>query len=133
MATEALVYRRLATLSGGGVPTPELLHEGEGFIVTSVLEGVPWDKATTCLSRADQAELRRELGAITARLHTLAPPDGRFGYPAAESALSARGPTSNAGPTRRVARPGLRSTLYARRCRWTWRSTSRRSVTSTGC
>ncbi|MDX2682598.1 phosphotransferase family protein [Streptomyces sp. NY05-11A] len=39
--------------------------------------------------RRHGALLRRELGAITARLHTLAPADGLFGYPAAESGLSA--------------------------------------------
>jgi aminoglycoside phosphotransferase (APT) family kinase protein len=41
------------------------------------------------LPTATKTELRRELGAITARLHTLDPEDGRFGYPAAQSALSA--------------------------------------------
>ncbi|MEU0193671.1 aminoglycoside phosphotransferase family protein [Streptomyces afghaniensis] len=89
MATEAMVYRRLASLSGYGVPTPALLHAGDGFLAVSVLEGTPWDKVADRLPSMARTVLRRELGAITARLHTLAPEDGRFGYPAAESALSA--------------------------------------------
>ncbi|MFD5233373.1 phosphotransferase family protein [Streptomyces qaidamensis] len=89
MATEAMVYRRIEALPGGWVPTPALLYAGEQFLAVSVLEGTPWDKAADRLSPAAEAALRRELGAITARLHTLAPEDGRFGYPAAESALFA--------------------------------------------
>ncbi|NUT95570.1 MAG: aminoglycoside phosphotransferase family protein [Saccharothrix sp.] len=85
MATEAMVYRRVAALPG--VPSPELLFAGPDFLAVSVLDGVPWDKAD--LPEDAQRALRRELGAITARLHTLAPEDGRFGYPAPESALSA--------------------------------------------
>ncbi|MFC5666331.1 phosphotransferase family protein [Kitasatospora misakiensis] len=89
MATEAMVYRRIQAPPGGGVPTPALLYAGEDFLAVSVLEGASWDKAADRLSPAAQAALRRELGAITARLHTLAPEDGRFGYPAAESGMSA--------------------------------------------
>jgi aminoglycoside phosphotransferase (APT) family kinase protein len=89
LATEAMVYRRIATLPDGGVPTPALLHAGEDFLVLSLLEGTPWDKAGGHLPPTAGTALRRELGAITARLHTLAPLDGRFGYPAAASALSA--------------------------------------------
>jgi aminoglycoside phosphotransferase (APT) family kinase protein len=89
LATEAMVYRRITGLPGGGVPTPELLYEGGEFLAVSVLEGTPWDKAADRLSPTTERTLRRELGAITARLHTLAPQDGRFGYPAAEAGLSA--------------------------------------------
>ncbi|MFG1666178.1 phosphotransferase family protein [Streptomyces sp. Y7] len=89
LATEAMVYRRIARLPGGGVPTPELLHAGEEFLAVSVLDGTPWDKAGDRLPAPIQRALRRELGAVAARLHTLASEDGRFGYPAAESALSA--------------------------------------------
>ncbi|MFG2738893.1 phosphotransferase family protein [Streptomyces chartreusis] len=89
LATEAMVYRRIARLPGGGVPTPELLHAGAEFIAVSVLDGTPWDKAGDRLPASTQRALRRELGAVAARLHTLASEDGRFGYPAAESALSA--------------------------------------------
>lgn len=88
LATEAMVYRRVAALPGGGVPTPELLHHGDEFLAISVLDGVPWDKLTD-LPAATERALRHELGGITARLHTLTAPDGRFGYPAPESALSA--------------------------------------------
>jgi aminoglycoside phosphotransferase (APT) family kinase protein len=89
LGTETMVYRRLAALPEGTVPVPELLHAEEEFIVLSLLKGTPWDKAGEQLSADAGALLRRELGAITARLHTLAPADGLFGYPAAESGLSA--------------------------------------------
>lgn len=89
LRSSAMVYRRLAALPGGGVPTPELLYEGEEFIVLSLIEGEPWDKVDDRLPAAARTKLRRGLGAITARLHTLAAEDGRFGYPAARSALSA--------------------------------------------
>ncbi|MET9112616.1 aminoglycoside phosphotransferase family protein [Streptomyces longwoodensis] len=88
-ATEAMVYGRLATLPPGQVPTPELLHSGPEFLVLSVLDGTPWDKVADGLPPVTQSALRRELGAVTARLHTLTAPDGRFGYPAPEAALSA--------------------------------------------
>jgi aminoglycoside phosphotransferase (APT) family kinase protein len=84
MATEAMVYRRIAALPD--VPAPELLREGPDFLAISLLEGTPWDKATD-LPEDTQRALRRELGAITARLHTLTSEE--FGYPAAESGLSA--------------------------------------------
>ncbi|MFJ8113582.1 phosphotransferase family protein [Streptomyces sp. NPDC096132] len=89
MATEAMVYRRLASPAGDGVPTPALLHAGDDFLAVSVLEGTPWDKVAERLPATTRTVLRHELGAITARLHTLAPEDGRFGYPAPGSALSA--------------------------------------------
>ncbi|PBC70352.1 phosphotransferase family enzyme [Streptomyces sp. TLI_235] len=89
LATEAMVYRLLATLPAGAVPAPRLLYEGEEFLVLSVLDGIPWEKSWEELTPGASAELRRQLGAITARLHSLAPADGRFGYPAAESALAA--------------------------------------------
>lgn len=84
MATEAMVYRRIAALPD--IPAPELLRSGPEFLALSVLEGTPWDKATD-LPEDTQRALRRELGAVTARLHTLTSEE--FGYPAAESALSA--------------------------------------------
>lgn len=84
MATEAMVYRRIAALPD--VPAPELLRAGPDFLAISLLEGTPWDKATD-LPKDTQRALRRELGAVTARLHTLTSEE--FGYPAVESALSA--------------------------------------------
>ncbi|MEJ2852619.1 MULTISPECIES: phosphotransferase family protein [unclassified Saccharothrix] len=107
MATEALVYRRLAALPD--VPAPDLLCAGADFLAVSVLDGVPWDKAVD-LPEDTQRALRRELGAITARLHTLAPEGGRFGYPAAESALSA--------PNWRTAFTGMVDALLADAERW---------------
>ncbi|MGW7548233.1 phosphotransferase family protein [Streptomyces sp. NPDC054770] len=89
MGTEALVYRHLADLADGTVPAPELLYQGEDFLAVSVLAGTPWDKAAEQLPPATASALRRELGAITARLHTLTSQDGRFGYPAPEAKLSA--------------------------------------------
>ncbi|SNX62647.1 fructosamine-3-kinase [Streptomyces sp. TLI_55] len=89
MATEAMVYRRLAELPEGQVPGPELLHADDEFLMVSLLDGTPWDKVATTLSPAATGTLRRELGAVTARLNTLVSEDGRFGYPAARSGLSA--------------------------------------------
>lgn len=89
LGTEAMVYRRIAGLPGGGVPTAELLYAGREFLVLSVVEGTAWDKAADHLTHPAEAAARRELGAITAHLHTLAPEDGRFGYPAAQSGLLA--------------------------------------------
>ncbi|MFD5270442.1 phosphotransferase family protein [Streptomyces sp. NPDC058335] len=89
MATEAMVYRLAAASPDRGVPMPELLHAGDGFLVISMLEGTPWDKLADKIAPASESLLRRELGRIVAGLHRLTPEDGRFGYPAAESALSA--------------------------------------------
>lgn len=103
LGTEAMVYRRIAGLPSGEVPTPistamstpmpiptaELLYAEREFLVLSVVEGTTWDKAADRLPLPAEAAARRELGAITARLHTLAPEDGRFGYPAAQSGLLA--------------------------------------------
>ncbi|WP_406433793.1 aminoglycoside phosphotransferase family protein [Streptomyces sp. NBC_00631] len=89
MATEAMVYRRLAGLPDGAVPAPELLYRGDDFLAVSVLEGTPWDKAAEHLPPATASTLRRELGAVTARLHTLTSEDGRYGYPAPGAELSA--------------------------------------------
>ncbi|WUD73901.1 aminoglycoside phosphotransferase family protein [Streptomyces sp. NBC_00510] len=87
MATEVMAHRRMAAL--GDVPLPELLHAAPDFMTLSVLPGTPWDKAADRLPADRQAALRRELGRIVARLHTLAPEDGRYGYPAPEAGLSA--------------------------------------------
>ncbi|MFF4117800.1 phosphotransferase family protein [Streptomyces sp. NPDC001714] len=89
MGTEAMVYRRLAGLPAGAVPTPELFYGTDDFLAVSVLEGTPWDKAAERLPPATASALRRELGAVTARLHTLTSEDGRYGYPAPGAELSA--------------------------------------------
>lgn len=97
MATEALVYR----LAGGrdGIPLPELLYADDEFMVLSVLDGEPWDKAT--LPAEAGPVLLRQLGAITARLHEIVAPDGLFGYPAPQAGL--RAPTWRAAFTAMVA------------------------------
>ncbi|WP_431960827.1 phosphotransferase family protein [Actinacidiphila sp. bgisy160] len=87
MATEVMAHRRMAAL--GDVPLPELLHTAPDFMALSVLPGTPWDKAAERIPTHRQAGLRRELGRIVARLHTLAPEDGWYGYPAPEAELSA--------------------------------------------
>ncbi|MEU1619009.1 aminoglycoside phosphotransferase family protein [Streptomyces sp. NPDC005722] len=87
MATEVMAHRRIAAL--GDVPLPELLHAAPDFMALSVLPGTAWDKAADRIPADRQAALRRELGRIVARLHTLAPEDGRYGYPAPEAGLSA--------------------------------------------
>ncbi|MFF7679285.1 phosphotransferase family protein [Actinacidiphila glaucinigra] len=87
MATEVMAHRRMAAL--GGIPLPELLYAAPEFMALSVLPGTPWDKAADRIPADRQARLRRELGRIVARLHTLAPEDGRYGYPAPEAGLSA--------------------------------------------
>lgn len=83
MSTEALVYRLAAPLPG--VPLPELWHGGPEHLLISLLDGVPWSE----LEPAEPGPLRRELGRISARLHRVVAPDGRFGYPAAASGLAA--------------------------------------------
>jgi len=87
MATEALVYRLACAVPG--IPLPELLHADDEFLVLSALDGTPWDKARDHLPAEAAPVLLRELGRIIARLHTVVSPDGRFGYPALESALTA--------------------------------------------
>ncbi|WP_405723977.1 aminoglycoside phosphotransferase family protein [Streptomyces sp. NBC_01537] len=107
MATEAMVYRQLAAVAG--VPQPELIHQGPDFLVISVLDGLPWDKAGG--DKADgQEALRRELGRITARLHTVRSPDGRFGYPAPEAGLG--------GPDWPTAFTAMTDALLADADRW---------------
>ncbi|MET9678201.1 phosphotransferase [Streptomyces sp. NPDC006482] len=91
LRTEAMVCRRIAGTPGSGVRSPELLYAHKEFVALSAVEGTAWDKASDRLTDPAEAAARRELGAITARLHTLAPEDGRFGYPAAPSGLSATG------------------------------------------
>ncbi|NUS17683.1 MAG: aminoglycoside phosphotransferase family protein [Streptomyces sp.] len=90
MATEAMVYRRLAELPAERrVPGPELLYADDEFLMVSLLEGAPWDKVSTALPSKAEGTLRRELGELTARFNTITASDGRFGYPAPESGLSA--------------------------------------------
>ncbi|GAB3108379.1 aminoglycoside phosphotransferase family protein [Streptomyces calidiresistens] len=86
LATEAMVHRRLASVA---LPLPELIHRGPDFLVLAVLDGTPWNKVADTLPGPVNARLRRRLGGHVARMHTLRPADGRFGYPAPEAGLSA--------------------------------------------
>ncbi|MEV0531912.1 aminoglycoside phosphotransferase family protein [Kitasatospora sp. NPDC050463] len=85
LGTEAAVYRQLNSPTGARVPTPRLLHAGVDHLVLSWLDGSPWDQTEP--HRPDL--LRRELGQLTALINAIPSPDGRFGYPAPESALQA--------------------------------------------
>jgi aminoglycoside phosphotransferase (APT) family kinase protein len=85
LGTEAAVYRQLNSPVGAAVPTPRLLHAGVDHLVLSWLDGSPWDQ-----TQPHRPELlRRELGQLTALINAIPSPDGRFGYPAPESALQA--------------------------------------------
>jgi len=86
MRGEAEFFRCAAA---SGVPLPSVLHTGfdrtliDGdFIVLSAVDGATWHTLEPQLGDAAKAALRRELGGIAARLHTVSNPSGRFGYPA---------------------------------------------------
>ncbi|GAA5203724.1 aminoglycoside phosphotransferase family protein [Microbacterium jejuense] len=88
LGTEALTYRML---SGSGVPVPRVLHTDftrsvvdADVVVAEHLPGVPW--LDLQLDEAQNAVVRRGLGAVMADLHRVDAPT--FGYPAADAALS---------------------------------------------
>ncbi|MBD3943693.1 aminoglycoside phosphotransferase family protein [Microbacterium sp. NEAU-LLC] len=88
LGTEALTYRML---SDSGVPVPQVLHTDfsraavdADVVVAEHLPGVPW--LDVQLDDAQNAVVRRGLGAVMADLHRVAAP--RFGYPAVDAALS---------------------------------------------
>jgi aminoglycoside phosphotransferase (APT) family kinase protein len=85
LSTEAAVYRQLNSPTGARVPTPRLLHAGVDHLVLSWLDGSPWDQ----MEPHRPELLRRELGQLAALINAIPSPDGRFGYPAPESALQA--------------------------------------------
>jgi hypothetical protein len=87
MGTEAMFCRQAGVLHG--IPVPELLCEGPGFLVDSEVTGAPWAKAAGHLSTRERAILLRELGQIAARLHALPCLQGQFGCPAPEAGLLA--------------------------------------------
>ncbi|WP_328444422.1 aminoglycoside phosphotransferase family protein [Amycolatopsis sp. NBC_00438] len=68
LATEAEYYR-----SASG-PLPAVVGAGPGFLLMTELPGATWD-----VSDADRPRLRRELGAVVARLHEAT--GDAFGYP----------------------------------------------------
>ncbi|MEH1012768.1 aminoglycoside phosphotransferase family protein [Micromonospora sp. CPCC 206060] len=85
IAAEAAYYRLVATRLPG-VPVPTVLHHGTDrsvldgdWLFTAFLPGTPlaeWHRRHPAL---DDAPVRRQLGALVARLHTVTGP--RFGYP----------------------------------------------------
>jgi len=86
MHAEAEFFREAR---GAGIPQPELLHAGFGrtvidgdYLFLSAVPGVSWYSVREELDDEQTASLRRELGAIIARLHTVRNPRGLFGYPA---------------------------------------------------
>lgn len=88
MRGEAEFFRAAVS---GGVPVPEVLcanfeHEviDGDFIVMAALDGVTWHSLEKQLDENATAALKRELGAIAARLHRVTHPHGRFGYPAVD-------------------------------------------------
>jgi len=89
LGTEALIYRML---DGRGVPVPAVLHTDftraaidADIVVAEHLPGVPWHGLE--LDDAQTATIRRNLGALMARMHRVEGPT--FGYPAEEAGLTA--------------------------------------------
>ncbi|WP_078901711.1 phosphotransferase family protein [Actinacidiphila yeochonensis] len=81
---EAVFAERAAEV---GVPAPRLLRaepeEGSGtepYAVMTYCPGRPWSELAEELEAAERDRLRRELGAMVARLHAV--PGPGFGYPA---------------------------------------------------
>ncbi|MGA5702927.1 phosphotransferase family protein [Peterkaempfera bronchialis] len=74
---EAHFYSRGAE---AGVPLPDLLYADldQGFLVLERLRGTPLEKVRDTLDPAALADVRRQLGGATARLHSVTGP--AFGY-----------------------------------------------------
>ena len=76
VAAEASYFRRVRS-AAPGVPVPEVLHEGDGWLVTTLLPGRSLaDLAGTPTS--GDAGVREELGAAVAVLHRIT--GEKFGY-----------------------------------------------------
>ncbi|GAA5211042.1 phosphotransferase family protein [Microbacterium kyungheense] len=110
LGTEALTYEMLG---GSGVPVPRVLHTDfsrsavdADVVVAEHLPGVPW--LNLQLDDAQNAVVRRGLGAVMADLHRVPAPT--FGYPAADAALS--------GPTWREAFGAMMDAVLADAERW---------------
>lgn len=72
LSSEAEFYRAAATV---GVPAPEVVTAGERRLLMTYCPGTPWGDLET----GEHAVLRKELGQLVARLHSVT---GRgFGYP----------------------------------------------------
>ena len=70
MAAEADYFR----LTAGAAPVPEVLAEGEGWLITSLLPGRPLNE----VEPEEAAPVREQLGAAVARIHAISGP--HFGY-----------------------------------------------------
>ncbi len=68
MRTEALAFGLMAA---HGLPVPEVLLHEDGLLLMTALNGESWRSARPRLSDAEHGALRRELGAIARRLHTI--------------------------------------------------------------
>jgi aminoglycoside phosphotransferase (APT) family kinase protein len=75
MRTEALAFELMAAHD---LPVPEVLLSEDGLLLMTALKGEPWLGARPRLSDAEHAALRRELGTIVRRLHTIT--GDVFGY-----------------------------------------------------
>jgi aminoglycoside phosphotransferase (APT) family kinase protein len=91
LASEILYYTCAAGV-GADVPVPEVvsssLDPDRPFLVMSLRPGVPWSELGDVLEEGERRRLRRELGELIARLHTVRGrefgyPGGRLGGPAA--------------------------------------------------
>ncbi|MFE2636717.1 phosphotransferase family protein [Streptomyces scopuliridis] len=73
--------------AAGGVPVPDVVrYETDpgaatgAFLIMSACPGAPWQELDEELAPEERARLRRELGGLVARTHTVTGPG--FGYPA---------------------------------------------------
>jgi aminoglycoside phosphotransferase (APT) family kinase protein len=71
-------YFRLVRAAAPGVPVPEVLHEGDGWLVTTLLPGRTLADLAGAGPPSGDAAVRAELGAAVAALHRVT--GDRFGY-----------------------------------------------------
>jgi aminoglycoside phosphotransferase (APT) family kinase protein len=83
---EITFYESAATVDSAGI-VPRLVHSDTGattgtgpYLVMTACPGTPWHEVAGSLEESEQVRLRRELGRLVARLHTVTGPG--FGYPA---------------------------------------------------
>jgi aminoglycoside phosphotransferase (APT) family kinase protein len=68
-------YFRLVAARAPGVPVPQVLYHGDGWLFTSLLAGTPLSR----LPEPEHASVREQLGAALACVHTIT--GSLFGYP----------------------------------------------------
>ncbi|GAA2323907.1 aminoglycoside phosphotransferase family protein [Streptomyces cuspidosporus] len=83
---EVAFYTSAATAPG--IPVPTVLHSeldpyaaGGPYLISTLCPGRPWNGLSETIRDDERRRLRTELGAVVARLHTVA--GTGFGYPAA--------------------------------------------------